>query len=165
MISIQIKGSLILLLDEADAWVLEKYSITADRRSGTWYVRAQEKGPGASRKPKLYLHRLLMSPPTGMDVDHKDGNGLNNQRSNLRVASRTQNSLNRGPSPLNKSGFKGVYWNAQREKWYARLVVSKVARKRGYFVTAEQAAAAYDALVVEHAHEFGRLNYELKPET
>lgn len=158
MMEIKLREDLILLLDDQDVWAVEKYSLVADRRGSTWYVPAQEKGAGAARKPKHYLHRLLMGFPEGMDVDHRDGNGLNNLRSNLRVATRTQNSLNRDRSSTNSSGYKGVFWNAQRGKWYARLTVSGIGRKRGYFATPEEAAQAYDQLVTAHAAEFGRLN-------
>lgn len=158
MIEVKLRNNLILLLDDQDAWVVENYSLVADRRGGTWYVRAQEKGPGAARKPKHYLHRMLMGFPVGMDIDHKDGNGLNNQRNNLRVANRTQNNLNRQLSSTNRSGYKGVFWNAQRGRWYAKLTVDGVTRKKGYFITAEEGAIAYSQLVITHACEFGRLS-------
>jgi len=113
---------------------------------------------GAARKPKLYLHRILMGSPEGMDIDHRDGNGLNNCRSNLRVATRAQNSANRGRSAVNTSGFKGVFWNADRGKWYARISVAGKATKRGYFETPELAAAAYSELVAQQEPDFGKSN-------
>ncbi len=71
------------------------------------------------------MHRLVMSAPCDLEVDHIDGNKLNNQRSNLRLCTHAENQRNR--TRLNKnntSGHKGIYWNAMRKNWYAQVTLN-----------------------------------------
>lgn len=89
------------------------------------------------------LHRILMNPPSGMQVDHIDGNGLNNRRSNLRIVTNAENGRNRGESSNNTSGFKGVYWNKQRSKWEAQIRIDGKRRFLGQFAHPEDAHKAY----------------------
>lgn len=70
-------------------------------------------------KPVTYMHREIMSPPNGVKVDHRDGNRLNNTRSNLRVATDSENRYNRGKQKNNTSGYKGVY--LINGKYYAAI--------------------------------------------
>ncbi|MEG7750695.1 HNH endonuclease, partial [Listeria monocytogenes] len=72
----------------------------------------------SGEKPRaVYLHRQIMGEPSGFEVDHIDGNGLDNRRANLRVASKTQNVRNQRIRQDNTSSFKGVSWSKRRQKW------------------------------------------------
>ena len=68
------------------------------------------------------MHRMIMKPPRNREIDHIDGNRLNNQRNNLRLATSSQNKANRCPRKDNRSGYKGVSWHAQRQCWTARIM-------------------------------------------
>jgi hypothetical protein len=68
------------------------------------------------------MHREILQP-TGPFVDHIDGDRLNNQRANLREATRTENNCNSKMRKHNTSGHKGVYWHAQRGKWHAQVTL------------------------------------------
>ena len=88
------------------------------------------------------------------DIDHKDGDGLNNSWCNLREATRLENSGNSRRRSDNTSGAKGV--RLDRGKWIAQIVVAGKLRRLGTFNTLEAAAAAYEAAATEHFGEFAR---------
>lgn len=93
----------------------------------------------AHRLAWFYVHGTW---PVG-EIDHIDGNSLNNAIANLREATRSQNSFNRGQQVTNTSGFKGVCWHKNRCKWAASITVDRKQKHLGYFPTAELAHAAY----------------------
>jgi hypothetical protein len=107
----------------------------------------------------LRLHRVILDEPS-RDTDHKDHNGLNNRRSNLRRASRSQNVSNSRAQRDATSGFRGVRRNsAQGNRWCAHIAK----RHLGTFDTAEAAARAYDAAAIERFGEFATLNFRERP--
>lgn len=126
---------------------------------GKTYARRTVYVPTGPNKT-IYLHvHLLNGESAGKDVDHIDGDGLNNSRANLRVATRGQNSANRGATRSNKSGHKGVSWHAPRKKWRASIKVDRVFMHLGLFTNREEAARAYDHAARHHFGEFARLNF------
>lgn len=92
----------------------------------------------------IYMHREIVGASQGQGVDHRDGDGLNNLRSNLRFANQSQNMANRGAQANNTSGYKGVYWHKPRAKWKAQITVNKITKHLGYFADSAEAAEAYD---------------------
>ena len=113
-----------------------------------------ESGSGASR---VRLHRLLMQPPPAVFVDHRDCDGLNNTRGNLRLSTNAQNQHNARRRSDNTTGFKGVSFYHSR--FHARIKSGGRLVYLGGFDTAEAAARAYDAAALEHFGEFARLNF------
>jgi hypothetical protein len=107
------------------------------------------------RRGMQKLHAFLTGFP---ETDHRNRNGLDNRRANLRRATRSENLQNRGPQSNNKSGYKGVSWDAPRSKWVSRIKAGGVYRYLGRFSTAEQAARAYDAAATECFGDFAHLN-------
>lgn len=91
-------------------------------------------------------------------VDHRNRNTLDNQRKNLRLASCSENGANRGPQENNTSGYKGVTWDAERQKWKAQLKKNgrHVLQKR--FDCLVDAAIAYNQAALQHFGEFAVLN-------
>lgn len=101
-----------------------------------------------SWKCKAYLHNVIAG---GIIVDHIDGNPLNNRRANLRLASISQNGMNRGKQTNNTSGYKGVTFNKRNGKWAARICTNGVTKHIGYFDDAHSASLAYsDAAARDH---------------
>ncbi len=92
-------------------------------------------------------------------IDHRDGNGLNNQRHNLRPATTAQNSRNRGRCRNNTSGYKGVTWYKPQRKWLASISIDGRRKHLGYFASKLDAALAYDAAAREYHGDFARLNF------
>jgi hypothetical protein len=108
------------IVDAADYERLSRCKWTASRCGVKRYAARKSKGR------TILMHRELMDPPKGMDVDHIDGNGLNNTRSNLRICTRRQNLCNRRPSG-GTSRHKGVHYRKQIGK-YAASIKSRGAR-------------------------------------
>lgn len=141
--------------DDAGAPTIRWYAL--EEPSGPIYavrtVRAQQ-----SRSNRMqWLHREICQPPTGMDVDHIDNNGLNNRRSNLRHATRSQNLANR-PKSRGRCRFKGVYWDANRRLWQAMLRVNGKNRHLGRFADEVEAAKAYNIAALAAWGEFATVN-------
>lgn len=91
-------------------------------------------------------------------IDHINGNKDDNRISNLRLASDFQNMWNRGKPQNNTSGFKGVSWHKQRQKWIALIGVNGVLKYLGYFEDLEKAAAAYQTAAIKYHGEFANLD-------
>lgn len=89
----------------------------------------------------IYMYQMLL----GFDklVDHKDRNKLNNQKNNLRYANRAQNVANSNKRKNTTSRFKGVYWNTQRQKWQAEIIISGKKLFLGRFNSEILAAVSY----------------------
>jgi hypothetical protein len=104
------------------------------------------------------IYRKIMNAPDDKEVDHIDGNRLNNQKSNLRLANSSQNKCNRGPRRDNKSGYKGVSWHKQRNKWTARIQAGKKYLSLGLFTSKEEAAKAYNQAAITYQNDFAYLN-------
>lgn len=120
-------------LVEGSLWYIFK------KRTVLYAVRGIGAGEGARKHRKM--HRLILGNPEGMMVDHIDGDGLNNRRSNLRAVTASQNSMNSMLTDRNKSGFRGV--SALGDNWVANIQVDGKNFYIGRFRTAELAGAAY----------------------
>lgn len=116
-----------------------------------WYAVAQVGGK------TTYLHRFIMKPAKTLDVDHRDGDGLNCQRYNLRPCTRSQNMANRTHAPHNATGYFGV--TKHRKRWSAMVKVEGRTIWGGDHDTPEAAARARDVLAKKHFGEFARLNF------
>lgn len=104
---------------------------------------------------KLYFaHRLAWLISYGQfpdrNIDHVDGNGLNNRLDNLRIATPSENCKNQRRRPDNTSGITGVSWYRAGQKWHARIAVNRRTIHLGYFSTKEEAVAARKAAEVRY---------------
>lgn len=127
---------------------------------GTFYVaRSVRRADG--RWTTSYLHREVLGvSDRRVLTDHINGNGLDNRRENLRRASKAENARNRPQHhPRNASGYRGVSWDAARQRWVAMFWVAGHQRSLGRHDTAEAAALAYDAAAREHYGEYATLNF------
>lgn len=110
---------------------------------------------------KYFAHRIVWAfthddwPPS--ELDHIDGNPLNNSISNLRVAERAQNLRNQGLRKCNVSGHKGVSWNKTYNKWQARIQVDKKQLWLGLYDSVDEAAEQYKKAALKHHGSFARV--------
>ncbi len=112
------------------------------------------------RQFRVFLHDLIACPPTGKEADHKDGDGLNNRRKNLRLATRQQQCFNRALQK-NTSGYKGVSCKTYPTcgvRWHAHIRAEGRQIHIGTFKTKEAAAIAYNRYAKKYFGEFARLN-------
>lgn len=129
------------IIDEADEGLASQFTWHVSLHDGKPYARTNiPRADGGFRTESL--HRLIYGAvPSGLVVDHINGNSLDNRRENLRAVSQKVNSRNRkGPNRNNKSGIRGVYHRPGR--WIAQIRVNNYLFSLGSFRTAEEAAAA-----------------------
>lgn len=107
------------------------------------------------------LHRFVMRAKPGQFVDHIDGNVLNNQKSNLRFCTISQNNRNRGMSKGNQSRFKGVSRSKDVKDWRARICFRRKRIMLGYFDTKIEAAKAYDRAAIYYHGQFSKTNLSM----
>ena len=112
------------------------------------------KGFYMQRRGNVRLHRELLNAPKGVDVDHINGNTLDNRIANLRLASRSENCRNQGKRRNNTSGFKGV--SKHGTKWQAYISTPKGRLFLGTFDTPEDANEAYQAAARKYHGEFAK---------
>lgn len=111
----------------------------------------------------IKLHRHIMKVnDRNLIVDHIDGNPLNNQKKNLRICSKLDNTRNRRKYISNTSGYKGVHFQKANSKWEASIQINNKNIHIGYFETSEEAATAYDEASKKYHGKFSSPNCEIK---
>lgn len=142
------------VVDASDAHLIERFSWHAAPGTRTVYARSFVWRNG--RKKGIRLHRVIMNAPDDMEVDHINGDGLDNRRCNLRLAKHAENMRNRRMPASNTSGFKGVSWHTRSRKWKAQICIGGRPTSLGLFTTPEAAHAAYVEAAVAFYGEFAR---------
>lgn len=150
----------VALVNDDDFVLLGQFKWYAHRQGcGLWYAERKTPGEDGSFQRSVLMHRVILDAPLGVDVDHKNGNGLDNQRSNLRSATRQQNSQNRSVLRHSRSGYKGLGFHAKTGKWQAQIGVGGRVIYIGLFDRPEDAARAYDAEARRRFGDYARLNF------
>jgi len=144
----------VAVVDADDLERLSIYKWCAVRRNRTWYAKTLR--PDGSH---LSMHRLIADAPKHLMVDHKDHNGLNNRKHNLRLCNNAQNQYNRLPHRGGTSKHKGVYLDKQYNKYRAIICHNSKRYHLGRFDNPDDAARAYDKKAKELFGEFAYLNF------
>jgi hypothetical protein len=137
---------LVALVDDEDyLWLRQwNWSAVSTQRLNGGYAMRRDNQSGKT----ILMHRIILDAPEGIEVDHINGNGLDNRRANLRLVTVQQNRQNRSKGRNNQTGFKGVTFDKKSGKWVMSL--------RVLFDSAEEAAQVYDRLAAivygEHAN-------------
>lgn len=142
-------------VDDSDYIFLKKWKWCAHKSGNTYYAVRSLVVKG--NKKTIIMHRIVMDASKYFEVDHIDGDGLNNQKENLRVCTHSENLKNRKIGKNNKSGLKGVSWYSRVEKWVAFIEVDGKQIGLGYFLTKENAYKAYCEACIEYHGKFARL--------
>ena len=141
------------IVDAEDYERLSKYK---------WYTRKSDHRLYAYRskeRKSIGMHRDVMNAAKGFVVDHIDGDGLNNRKSNLRLCTWTENSLNKRPRSNGRSRYKGLAWQKRTGKWEVRITKCGKRRYLGTFDDEMEAAIAYDRKAEVLFGEFAYLNF------
>lgn len=138
----------VIVDDDAFVWA-SQMNWTIDRSGNTFYAR----------NVKGRLHRLVMGITDPMVlIDHKNGNGLDNRKSNLRRCSVAENNRNCIKEPGKTSSFKGVSWKSSRKKWQAQIKVNGIVKYLGLFDNERNGAIAYNEAAQKYHGDFALLN-------
>lgn len=158
MKEIPLSRGMVALVDDEDYDYLSQYSWYAKPSGGDTFYAYRSFGVYTKYR-KFIMHREIMCPPDGYVVDHIDRNGLNNQRKNLRVCTHAENMHNRRRNTKNSSGYKGVCYAKEVNKWLSQIVVGGKKVKLGYFENVLDAAKAYDTAAVYYFGSFANINF------
>lgn len=112
-----------------------------------------------SGKHYVWLHRFIIGSLDNYLIDHINRDKTDNQRSNLRFVTPSQNAQNRKLNNDNSSGFRGVAWNFHHQKFQAYIRVQGKQKHLGYFKTKEEAAVEYNKAALANFGECAALNF------
>lgn len=155
MIRLPLTRGAVALIDDADLPLVQGYN---------WFQTANgyaaRSTTRSGKRFTILMHRLISDVAPTFEVDHANGDTLDNRRANLRVCTRHDNARNRKLN-VNKtrSRFKGVRRPQASFSWIAAIRVDGVQHYLGSFMTELDAAFAYDRAAVEHFGRFARLNF------
>ncbi len=163
MAEISLTNGAVAFVDDADLSLVSqwKWRLKTNRKL-QYAVRGSDNKLAKGEIRRMYMHRLILNASPGEEVDHRDGDGLNNRKENLRFCSHKQNLWN-GRKQLFRRGkrttsvYKGVCLH--RERWLVQITINGRPKFIGYFDKEEVAALAYDAVAKETYGEFARLNF------
>lgn len=113
---------------------------------------------GLRKQVPITMHGVILPPCNGLVPDHINGNGLDNRRENLRLATQQQNMWNRKPVKNSSSKYKGVSWRKSTGYWIANIKLDGKQKHLGCFWSEEDAARAYNKAAKEMHGEFAKLN-------
>lgn len=145
------------IIDATDVHLVNGFNWLASKEGRTFYARRTQ-GGGNFPSLTIRLHRAILGASDGQEVDHINGNGLDNRRSNLRIVTHAENMLNARPRADNTSGFKGVSFHRATGKWQSGIRINGKRRGLGLFATPEDAHAAYCAASEALHGQFGRVS-------
>jgi hypothetical protein len=161
MTTIKLSKGFVALIDDEDYKRVSAHKWSATKTKTNVYGIRKIRREDSSTTSQL-LHRFIMGvTDPKLDVDHEDHDGLNCQRYNLRVATRTQNNANRRKS-RGVSQYKGVSWDDGRSNWRVCIGVNGRNKHLGKFTHEVQAALAYDEAARAAFGEFAVCNFPPK---
>jgi hypothetical protein len=149
------------IVDAGDFDWLSQWNWWADKNPKTGKFYALRADQINNRAPKVRMHRLILGCNDSEEGDHRNCDGLDNRRDNLRKCTRRENTRNRKLPATSTTGYKGVFFHREckTKPWQARIFASPKKFHLGMFYTREEAARAYDAKAKELFGEFAHLNF------
>lgn len=152
-------GDSVVFFDDEDAPRVEGFAWRILKRPHTQTGYAVAKVDG--RRRLVQMHRVILGSPSGVVVDHRNGNGLDNRRANLRECTHAQNLWNSGAHRDSRSGIKGVSLDPTKrgdKKFKASITAAGDRMHLGWYLTAEQAGAAYALAAYQFHGEYSRID-------
>ncbi len=149
-------------VDDEDYDRINQYKWYVKKDRNTYYAVRDSRKKGKRRY--FSMHREILNNPTGTLTDHKDRNGLNNQRSNIRVCTRLENNKNVHLRKDSTTGIKGVCFDKRSKRWCANIGFNGRLRWLGYFNTPKDAEKVYDEANIRLFGDFSSPNRALRAE-
>ncbi|MBE9570753.1 MAG: HNH endonuclease [Proteobacteria bacterium] len=159
MKEIQLTQGYVAIVDDEDFERLDEYKWYVCKGKNTFYAARNKRG-GRKNRGCILMHREILGAVSGGIIDHRDDNGLNNQKNNLRICTTQQNISNKRKELNYSSRFKGVHWLKANKKWRAALMFKYKHIHLGLFDSEESAAHAYDRGALKFFGTFARLNFK-----
>jgi hypothetical protein len=157
MKEIQLTQGKVALVDDDLFEYLNQWKWCANNKNGKFYV-VRNITVSKNKQNSIFMHRFIMKPDKGMVIDHLDGNPLNNQKNNLRICTHAENMRNSKISINNKSGYKGVSYQEDRNNYRASIKFNNKKINIGDFIDPIDAARAYNAAALKYHGEFAHIN-------
>lgn len=155
-VTIPLNQGYVTIIDAED---FDKVPARAWQIDGSLYAMANKIHSPGSPRGSYKMHRVVM--PEVAQIDHINGNRLDNRKANLRPCTHSENQRNRRKTKVCSSPYKGVYWHKRENKWVAQIRYEGKQKSLGRYQTAEEAAAAYDEFAKLYHGEFAFLNSHL----
>lgn len=147
-------------VDDEDYDYLMQWKWFANKVGNTFYAK-RNTPTIESKRNTIIMHRLILKSENDMLIDHIDGDGLNNVKSNLRVCTKSENNRNRKSVKGSTSKYLGVHFYTSKTNytaWIAKIRHNKILYRLGYFKSENDAALAYNKKAQELHGEFANLN-------
>lgn len=148
----------IAMVDDKDYEWLMKYNWITLKQRKDFYAIRNSRSLITGRRIHIRMHREILMAPIDMLVDHRNHNGLDNQRKNIRLCTHSQNQHNRLPQH-GTSQYKGVHWDKNNKKWIVQIAYNGIRSRLGSFADEREAAKCYDARAEELFGEFAYVNF------
>ena len=157
-VKINLSQGKIAFIDEEDWKRTNQHKWCAQKSYNTFYAISNlyENDESGERIKILKMHRFILNAKPGQIIDHINRNGLDNRKSNLRLATNSQNQMNKELFKRTKSGYRGVF--PQNGKWRVFISINRKRHNLGYFSTKEEAAQVYNQVAKKHHGEFAIFN-------
>jgi len=142
----------VAIIDASDVPIVSGWNwsvLISKRRRAVYAGRVHD-------RKTILMHRALIGAERGEEIDHRDGDGLNNRRNNLRRCTRGQNTCNAPTRSDNRAGLKGASFDSRSGKWRVEISIDGRKKHLGLFATAEEAHARYATAAAEIYGEFAR---------
>jgi hypothetical protein len=157
MKEIKLTKGMVALVDDEDYEYLNLRKWHADKIGNTYYASCSIIG---SNGWKYRMHRMVMNvDDSTIIIDHIDQNGLNNQKSNLRIATHSQNLINKPKKKNTLSSYFGVTYDKTKQRWVGRICINGKKKSTKRFKDEVDAAIAYDILSRQFHGEFAKINF------
>jgi len=148
------------IVDPEDYDRLSKYKWHTNKGGRTFYAMRWVPSKKPKRYIALYMHRQVLNFPDAEYIDHRNNEGFDNRKANIRPATRAQNNYNRQKYSNNSySKYKGVGFKRKGKKWSAQIGLGNKMIFLGYFKNEIDAAKAYDRAAKKYYKEFASLNF------
>lgn len=145
------------LIDECDFELVSRYKWYEVATQWVSYARSTSRTKETGNQE--LMHRLILRPKHGEEVDHKNSQGLDNRRENIRICTSVDNRGNTRKQHGTSSKYKGVCWDSSKSKWVVHIHRRDKQYFLGYFDDEDDAGKAYDEAAKEYFGEYARTNF------